>query len=76
MLMNTTRALQDLTKQDYSVRHSRRAFPPVPVRNEGDKPSCVEIIDVTDSADDASRPASAATDALPFPAVSLPFDVP
>lgn len=76
MLINSTRALQGLTKQGYSEEHSQSVLAPPPGHNQGDKLSCVEIIDVTDSADDASRPVSASTDALPFPSVTLPFEVP
>lgn len=76
MLINTTHALQGLTKQDYSVEHSQTVLAPPPAHNQGNKPSCVEIIDVTDSAPDASQPLSASTDALPFPSVTLPFEVP
>lgn len=78
MLINTTRALQGLAKQDSSMPSGKGSHHVLPFHshNEGDMTSCVEIIDVTESADDASQPVSAQSDALPFPSVTLPFEVP
>lgn len=80
LLINTSHALHDLTKQDYCVAtvnvvQSQTVLPPHG-NKPGDRPSQVEIVDVTDSADVDHEPLSAPTDALPFPSVTLPFEVP
>ena len=86
-MINTSHALHGLTKQDYGVAsvsgvQNQSLLPGHDLVYPGpdQKPSQVEIVDVTDSpdddADDNEKPGSSPTGALPFPAVTLPFEVP
>ena len=81
LMVNTSHALHGLTK-DYCVAsvnvvHDQTAHNQgCGYSKAGDKPSQVEIVDVTNSADDDDGPVSSLTDILPFPSVSLPSEAP
>lgn len=80
LMVKTSHALHGLTKNycvaSVNVVQNQTVLQGRGCRKAGDKPSQVEIVDVTNSAagDDGSM--SSPTDALPFPSVTLPFEVP
>ena len=80
LMVNTSHALHGLTK-DYCVApvkvvQSQTVSQGRGHRKTGDKPSQVEIVDVTDFAAGDEESMLSPTDALPFPSVTLPFEVP
>ena len=80
LMVSTSHALHGLTK-DYCVAsvnvvQSQTVLPGCGFRQAGEKPSQVEIVDVTDSVAGDDGQASSPADGLPFPSVTLPFEVP
>ena len=80
LMVSTSHALHGLTK-DYcvasvNVAQSQTVLQGCGFHKAGEKPSQVEIVDVTDSIGGDDGLTSTPAGALPFPSVALPFEVP
>ena len=80
LMVKTSHALHGLTKDNcvasVNGMQNQAVLQGCGYCKAGAKPSPVEIVDITESADGDDGAVSSPKDALPFPSVTLPFQAP